>query len=223
MKLRLISEVFEQLDISDVEVKRSPGAVSYKFRDSKLKDSPAYLVTVELIEPPPALNSIVAAIEEYALNTLIEGKVVSAVIGLAVLKSRKSPISDREYDFPDYDVTNSNNPWFVYNKMLACIRDLFYAYGAPHFLEFSAYDPNMSPVYAAMVRTMRKKFPDMSYVPVYSDAGSEFFIKESLIEAFPDKTRDLVLSMGADVSELAAAKIAKIKRLKNLGRSSNPF
>lgn len=223
MKLRLITEVFEQLDIRDVEVQRHPGAVLYKFRDPKLKGSPVYVVTVELVDLPPALNSIAAAIEEYALNTLIEGKVVSAVIGLAVLKSRKSPIADREYDYPDYDVTNSNNPWFVYNKMLACVRDFFSAYGAPHFLEFSAYDPNMSPVYAAMVRTMRKKFPDMSYVPVYSDAGSEFFIKESLIEAFPDKTRDLVLSMGAEVSELAAAKIAKIKRLKNLGRSSNPF
>lgn len=169
MKLSIICEVFDKLNMDGVEVmSRTETRGRYTFTDPNLQDPILYVVKIYRHYKQP---------EDYLEDYL------AVNYGLAEDKG-KTVVSDGIYlesEQHGFGLTNAANQFFVYNKLLACIKDYWSHSGLPIFIEFSGSISAMNITYDKLLSRAGKIDPLFQFVPF----DDEVYIRADIARSLP--------------------------------------
>lgn len=206
MKLKLITEVFDQLSLDGVTVN---GEI-YSYIDPSLPNSPVYKVTID-----------------HGTDSMIFANQIRKAVGSIICYSlylTAHPSDNRErFIGSEFNLTNLNNSFFVYGKMLACFVDYCKKNGLPHFIEFYGMDDTMELAYDKLLKLVGRKYPELAFVPYSIDDDSGLYIRKAVLDSLPTDLREEILKAIDFASENRVAKLDKIRKYKNLGRGTSPF
>lgn len=169
MKLSIICEIFDKLNMDGVEVmSRTETRGRYTFTDPNLQDPILYDVKIYRQYKNPDND-----LEDYlAVN-----------FGLAENKG-ETIVSDGIYlqsEQHGFGLTNAANQFFVYNKLLACIKDYWSHSGLPMFIEFSGSISAMNITYDKLLSRAGKIDPLFQFVPF----DDEVYIRADIARSLP--------------------------------------
>lgn len=202
MKLKLITEVFDQLSLDGVTV----NGETYSYKDPSLPNSPVYKVTID-----------------YGTDSMIFANQLRKSLGSILCYSLYLTASNEGGWKSEFNLTKLNNSFFVYGKMLACFIDYCRKNGLPHFIEFYGMDDTMELAYDKLLKLVGRKYPELAFVPYSIDDDSGLYIRKAVLDSLPDDLRVEILKAIDFASENRVAKLNKIKKMKNLGRGTSPF
>lgn len=202
MKLKLITEVFDQLSLDGVTVN---GEI-YSYKDPSLPNSPVYKVTID-----------------YGTDSMIFANQIRKAVGSIICYSLYLTASTGGGWRSEFNLTNLNNSFFVYGKMLACFIDYCQKNGLPHFIEFYGMDDTMELAYDKLLKLVGRKYPELAFVPYSIDDDSGLYIRKAVLDSLPADLQVEILKAIDFASENRVAKLNKIKKMKNLSRGTSPF
>ncbi len=206
MKLQMILEVFERLDLEGVQIRDlghgyRAGKIYY-FRDPNLPNSPTYNVTIEELEFDDIMDLMF-------VNSFVKllGEVKCYSLFLTT-------------DVNQFQLTKLDNAFFVYGKMLACLVDYCQKFGTPHFIEFSGADKSMDLAYDRLLKSFGRKHKDFAYVPYEDNLKRGVYIKESLLDSLPDDLKNQIGKVVSFTQDERSSRLSGIRSNKNLARPS---
>lgn len=202
MKLSVICEVFGDLSMDGVTVKMlSNHGGKFNFFDVK-KDGVTPLkyefdIYREFVLPNNKVERYLA--ENFGNGTLITDSIY--------LKT----------DLKGYQLVDVKNPFVVYSKMLACIKEFWDKQSLPILISFSGTNSAQNIMYRKLLERAARIDSAFSFLPCVDDR----FIRADIIPQLPDEIQVAVISMVDSAKSDYADYISKLKKGKQSRRAFN--